>query len=157
MNTGYSKIYAVLFQLWLDEITMATYDRRKIDASIYEKMYYKLFEVGLRLVPDPIAFQVMVDDSFVMLDVSAAIHCDDLGSYGDIADKRVELSQRAFTGDSFFSKVSREVSLVSEDVDLVHVFDMFNRLDTETIDLTDPSMIPIVGKSGNATFGAQLH
>lgn len=123
--------YVVFFQLILDEVAIAQHRNRKLDRGIYGRMFRKFQSIAREDVFDPAYFPMFIDDALIYLDVSAAIHCDDLGEYSDVNLKRTEMAYQAVEQKTPFFYTDRYVSLVSEDIDLSYVISVFNRFEPD--------------------------
>lgn len=140
----YGHVYSILFQLWIDEISIADYYEDVLDEDVYTRMSKAYSKVtGCIPIPDKM-FSVLADDAFIILDVAAAVHCKGLGEFTDINEKRKEMSVLAYRGIPF-CKEPRRIELISEDLDLSFILTMFNSFEYVSMDLSELSRLPIVG------------
>lgn len=142
MNS-YGYVYSILFQLWLDEISRSRHFDDLLDSSVYERMEKSYSDMNGGICPPLQSFSILADDAFVILDVAAAIHCNELGEFNDVNVKRKEMIKAAQSG-NFFCKKPRKIELVSEDLDLTFIMTIFNSFEEVGNDLSDLSNFPIV-------------
>lgn len=142
MDYGYA--YSILFQLWIDEISKAEYYEEMLDEHVYTRMIQAYAKTNDGVCPPSTVFSVLADDAFIILDVAAAVHCNDLGEFTDVNKKRKEMIILAQSGNPF-CKEPRRIELISGDLDLTFIMTMFNSFEEDGMDLSELSKFPIVG------------
>ncbi len=143
----FGKVYNVIFQLWLDEIAIAEHNKVSLDIGAYKRMLL-VFSENINIPPPSLEiFSPLADDALVMMDVGAVIHSDDLGEYTDIDQKRKEMMHTAHSGIPFLSK-SRHIHLISHEVKLSHLNQVFRDVDATATTANDDDMI-IIGRCTN--------
>lgn len=142
MDYGYA--YSILFQLWIDEISKAEYFNELLDRHVYTRMVQAYARTNGGFCPPLPVFSILADDAFVILDVAAAIHCNDLGEFDNVDNKRKEMITMAQNGNPF-CREPRRVELISGDLDLTFIMTMFNSFEDVGTDSSELHKFPIVG------------